>query len=91
MKRSTVKELEIYPFHLIPNIIDFAQKLAEKKFYSYQIKVAEILIKAALTGEEDDVTILISRQAGKTEVVADVSATLALLLPKFAGQYGSLS
>lgn len=90
MENKKTKELSAYPLHLIPNIVEFAQQLAQVKFYSYQIEVSKAIVKAAITGEDDDITILISRQAGKTEVVADTATTLALLMPKFAEQYPAL-
>lgn len=80
----TPEELEA----LTQNIYNFAELLCfvppAKGFYPYQEEFAKAIIKDILLGLGNSITGLFSRQSGKSETVANVGATLMVLLPKLA-------
>ena len=62
-------------------VITLAQTLSGHKFYPYQVKVAYRAVQSILLRDGATITSLLSRQSGKSDVVACTIAALAVLLP----------
>lgn len=69
---------------LVDKTIIFMHALMGHQLHPYQIEVARRIIESVLINDGEEITILMSRQSGKSETVADVVAALLVLLPKLA-------
>lgn len=65
-------------------IIDFGKVLTGIPLYSYQEEIAYRIIYSVITFEGSVLTVLLSRQSGKSETMAFVIDTLTVLLPALA-------
>lgn len=65
-------------------IMDFGKVLTGIPLYSYQEEIAYRIIYSVITFEGSVLTVLLSRQSGKSETVAFVIDTLTVLLPALA-------
>ncbi len=52
------------------------------QWYDYQRQVAQRIVKAVVNHESTEIAIELSRQSGKSEVVADVCAAMMMLFPE---------
>lgn len=80
---------------LIDKIVLFMNALAGRPdgapaLFPYQEKFARRIIESVLIGDAEELTALFSRQSGKSETVANVVATLMILLPRLAKVYPDL-
>ena len=75
------KKLSFDPDDLADKIIAFGEVLTGIKLYSYQKEPVHRLIVGIITFEAASVTLLFSRQSGKTEVFAFLIPTLMAILP----------
>src|SRR5687767_5456472 len=75
---------------LLDKIIIFMHEMVGHELFPYQIEFARRLIESVIINDGEEVTALFSRQSGKTEVVADVVATLMVLLPRLALMFPEL-
>src|ERR1041385_5176035 len=69
---------------LVVRIVVFAQAIAEKRFYPYQVEFGCRIVESVLLHDGDTLTALLSRQSGKTELVGCIMAALAVILPYLA-------
>jgi len=69
---------------LVAFIVELAQFLSEKEFYSYQLLPCMRMIESVLNHDAATITGLFSRQSGKTEMVAGTMASCAIALPFLA-------
>lgn len=74
-------ELSFDPHELTTRIIDFGRALTGISLYDYQYEMAYRIIRAVVAKEGGTITILVSRQAGKSETVAFCLDTLCVILP----------
>lgn len=65
-------------------IMDFGKVLTGIPLYSYQEEIAYRIIYSVITFEGSVLTVLLSRQSGKSEAMAFVIDTLTVLLPALA-------
>lgn len=79
-----LKELSFDPHEMTLRIIDFGKALTGLFLYEYEFDMAYRIIRAVVTQEGGTITILVSRQAGKTETMAFCLDTLTVLLPRMA-------
>lgn len=75
---------------IIEKTIAFMHELIGFELFPYQIEAAWRMIESVVINDGEEISILISRQAGKSETVADVVATLMILLPKLAPVFPDL-
>lgn len=61
--------------------------LCDVELYSYQNEVADRIFFSLLYGDGEEITVESSRQAGKSEVLADVAATAMVILPILAATF----
>lgn len=83
-------ELSFDPHHVTAIIIKFGKMLTGIPLYRYQEKMAYRIIYAMVTLEGATVTMLLSRQSGKTECLAFVINALSVLLPAIAKMFPEL-
>lgn len=65
-------------------IIEFGKVLTGVPLYSYQEEIAYRIVYSVITFEGAVLTVLLSRQSGKSETMAFVIDTLAVILPALA-------
>lgn len=75
---------------LIDKVLQFQEVLVGHPLHAYQLPFARRIIESVIVGDGDTISALASRQSGKTETVADVVATLMVLLPRLAKVYPDL-
>lgn len=75
---------------LIDKVIAFQEILVGHPLHAYQMPFARRVIESVIIGDGETISALASRQSGKTETVADVVATLMVLLPRLAKIYPDL-
>jgi hypothetical protein len=74
---------------LVTNILVFMTRLVGYPLFPYQYNFAYRIVESVVLNDGSELTALQARQSGKTETVADVLATLMLLLPRLAPRYPS--
>lgn len=70
--------------HVTEKCIEFGVMLTGVPIYTYQYKIVYRIIYAILTLENTTITMLLSRQSGKSESLGFVINTLSVLLPALA-------
>jgi hypothetical protein len=75
---------------LVDRIMEFLAVLVGHDLHTYQKPFARRMIESVLINDGEEITALASRQSGKSETVADVVATLMILLPRLARLYPDL-
>ena len=75
---------------LVDKILQFNDALVGYSLHDYQTPFARRIIESVLIGDNAELTALAARQSGKSEVLADVLATLMVLLPRLAVLYPDL-
>lgn len=79
-----------FVLQLITKIMDFMVILVGHDLHPYQKPLAKRIIESVLINDGEEITALASRQSGKSETVADVVATLMVLLPRLAKLFPDL-
>ena len=69
---------------LINRIVVYCETQAGIKFYPYQKEFAERIVKSLVLNEGEELSVLISRQGGKTEGLAVTIGGLMVILPRLA-------
>lgn len=69
---------------LVATILKISQTLAGMEFYAFQAIIATRVIESVIKRDIATITSLVSRQAGKTEIVARIIVGLIVLLPYLA-------
>ena len=69
---------------LAEKAIKFAEAISEKRYYPYQVEPARRIIQAVIDNEGVEITCLMSRQVGKSTMIASICASLMVLMPEFA-------
>jgi len=75
---------------LVDRVLAFVERFsrssrpAQSDWYAYQKVFAQRIIESILANDGETITALFSRQAGKTQCVADVAVGLAVILPVLA-------
>jgi hypothetical protein len=69
---------------LVSRCVLFTEELAGHRFFRYQRVISARIIESIVTNDGETITVLISRQAGKTETVANTLSALMILLPRLA-------
>lgn len=75
---------------MVDKVIEFTNFLAGHDLHPYQEPFARRIIRSVVVGDGDVITGLASRQSGKSETVANVTASLMVLLPRLAKLYPDL-
>ena len=75
---------------LVDKLVMFANHLSGHAFYPYQEPFARRFFESMLIGDGSILTALYSRQSGKTETVANCTATCMIMLPRLSKAYPDL-
>jgi hypothetical protein len=75
---------------LIDKIMTFNEALVGHDLHVYQKPLARRYIESVLINDGAEITALAARQSGKSETVADITATLMVILPLLAKVYPDL-
>lgn len=75
---------------LVDKILKFNTVFVGHALHQYQEPFARRIVESVLINDGEEVTALAARQSGKTETVADITATLMVLLPRLARIYPDL-
>lgn len=75
---------------LVDKILKFNTMFVGHPLHPYQEPFARRIVESVLINDGEEVTSLAARQSGKTETVADICATLMVLMPRLARIYPDL-
>jgi hypothetical protein len=73
--------------HLVDKVWDFTVIFSGMAMFPYQAALGRRIIESVISGDGATITGELSRQSGKTEVVANVAASLMILLPRLAEMF----
>jgi len=76
--------------NLVDKIMAFMVLLVGHELHPYQEPLARRIVQSVLINDGEEITALASRQSGKTETVANIVATLMVILPRLARMYPDL-
>lgn len=72
---------------LVKRLLVFTEEFCNIEFFPYQIPIAYRLIESVVIGDGEEITIIATRQSGKSEVLSNVAASMMVILPKLSGIY----
>jgi len=72
---------------LVDKVWDFTVIFSGVEMFPYQAALGRRIIESVIAGDGATITGELSRQSGKTEVVANVAASLMILLPRLAEMF----
>ena len=75
---------------IVAKILVFTEELVGHDFFPYQRQVAARMVESIVINDGATVTVLQSRQSGKTEVLANCLAACMILLPRLAKLFPDL-
>lgn len=72
---------------LVLKLILFTEEFCNVTFFPYQIPIAYRMIESVVIGDGEELTLVATRQSGKSEVLSNVLASMMVILPKLAKVY----
>lgn len=72
---------------LVKRLLIFTEEFCNIEFFPYQIPIAYRLIESVVIGDGEEITIIATRQSGKSEVLSNVAASMMVILPKLSSIY----
>lgn len=69
---------------LASSIMTFIEYVSGVEFYSYQRRISLRVVESLLLNDGANISVLLSRQSGKSEVMADTALGLTIILPVLA-------
>ena len=72
---------------LVKKLVIFTEEFCDVTFFPYQIPIAYRLIESVILGDGEEVTLVATRQSGKSEVLSNVMAAMMVILPKLSKVY----
>lgn len=72
---------------LVKKLILFTEEFCNVTLFPYQIPIAYRLIESIVLGDGEELTLVATRQSGKSEVLSNVMASMMVILPKLSGIY----
>lgn len=84
VKRQSIRSVNFDSHFIVEKSILFGKALTGIPLYDYQEATAYAIIHSVVTGQNETLSMLFSRQSGKTETLAFVIDTLSVLLPALA-------
>lgn len=73
--------------NLVQRLIVFTEQFCDVEFFPYQIPIAYRFIESIVIGDGEELTLIATRQSGKSEVVSNVLASMMVILPRLAPVY----
>lgn len=75
---------------IVDRTMIFLEFLCDTKLFPYQQEIARRIIESLIINDGEEISVIQSRQSGKSEVLADVVATVMVLFPKLAAMFPDL-
>lgn len=75
---------------IVDRTMIFLEYLCDTKLFPYQQQIARRIIESLIINDGEEITVIQSRQSGKSEVLANVVATVMVLFPKLAPMFPDL-
>jgi hypothetical protein len=72
---------------LVKRCIVFTEEFCQIEFFPYQVPIAYRLIESIILGDGEELTVVATRQSGKSEVLSKVLASMMVLLPRLSKVY----
>jgi hypothetical protein len=73
--------------HLVLKLILFTEEFCNVTLFPYQVPIAYRIIESIVLGDGEEMTLVATRQSGKSEVLSNVMASMMVILPKLAKVY----
>lgn len=72
---------------LVTKLVLFTEQFCNVELFPYQIPIAYRMVESIVLGDGEEMTLVATRQSGKSEVVSNVLAAMMVILPKLAPVY----
>ncbi len=72
---------------LVKKLVLFTEEFCDVEFFPYQIPIAYRFIESVVIGDGEELTLIATRQSGKSEVLSNVIASMMVILPKLSKIY----
>ena len=72
---------------LVTKLVLFTEQFCDIEFFPYQIPIAYRVIESIVLGDGEEITLVATRQSGKSEVISNVLASMMVILPKLSAVY----
>ncbi len=72
---------------LCKKLVIFTEEFCDVEFFPYQVPIAYRFIESIVIGDGEELTLIATRQSGKSEVLSNVIASLMVILPKLSKVY----
>ena len=72
---------------LVLKLILFTEEFCNVTFFPYQVPIAYRMIESIVIGDGEEMTLVATRQSGKSEVLSNVLAAMMVILPKLSKVY----
>ena len=72
---------------LCKKLVIFTEEFCDVEFFPYQVPIAYRMIESIVIGDGEELTVIATRQSGKSEVLSNVIASMMVILPKLAVVY----
>jgi len=72
---------------LVKKLLLFTEEFCDITFFPYQVPIAYRFIESIVVGDGEEITLIATRQSGKSEVLSNVVAALMVILPKLSSVY----
>lgn len=72
---------------LVTKLVLFTEQFCNVELFPYQIPIAYRMIESIVLGDGEEMTLVATRQSGKSEVVSNVLAAMMVILPKLSPVY----
>ena len=73
--------------NLVKRLIIFTEEFCDVDLFPYQVPIAYRIIESIVLGDGEELTVVATRQSGKSEVLSNVLAGVMVILPKLAPIY----
>ena len=72
---------------LCNKLVIFTEEFCDVKLFPYQLPIAYRFIESIVVGDGEELTLIATRQSGKSEVLSNVIASMMVILPKLSKIY----
>ena len=72
---------------LVMKLLLFTEEFCDITLFPYQVPIAYRFIQSIVIGDGEEMTLVATRQSGKSEVISNVLASMMVILPKLAKVY----
>ena len=72
---------------LVKKLVVFTEEFCAVEFFPYQVPIAYRFIESVVIGDGEELTLIATRQSGKSEVLSNIIAAMMVILPKLSKVY----